>query len=232
MHTTHTSRSQSWGGNYISREENTRSMQLKIDCLHRRLCYEQRRRTTSDSNPLLMMMKVVATGLGLGLPLMSLFHMMRTVITDEGVKTHLAKVWAMMLWVGLLTRSLNHRLRVELKGENFLGGLLSQHSPCIMVEWTLWSTLATSTREWSFTPGTKPWCAMFPSSLEPVAMRWFDGLKEGFISSFRELTRAFGARFVTCSRFLSSWIPYYPWPCERRRPWKCIWTDIGRCSIR
>ena len=47
--------------------------------------------------PLPMMMKVVATGLSLGLPPMSLFHMTRTVITDEGVKTHLAKVWAMML---------------------------------------------------------------------------------------------------------------------------------------
>ena len=31
-------------------------------------------------------------------------------------------------------------------------------------------------------------------------MRWFDGLKEGSISSFKELTRAFRARFVTCSR--------------------------------
>ena len=31
-------------------------------------------------------------------------------------------------------------------------------------------------------------------------MRWFDGLKEGSINSFKELTRVFGARFVTCSR--------------------------------
>ena len=36
-------------------------------------------------------------------------------------------------------------------------------------------------------------CKVFPSSLEPVAMRWFDGLKEGSI-------RAFKAHFVTCSR--------------------------------
>ena len=43
-------------------------------------------------------------------------------------------------------------------------------------------------------------CKVFLSSLGPVAMRWFDGLKEGFISSFKELTRAFGAYFVTCSR--------------------------------
>ena len=36
-------------------------------------------------------------------------------------------------------------------------------------------------------------CKVFPSSLEPVAMRWFNGLKEGSIRSFKELTRAFGA---------------------------------------
>ena len=43
-------------------------------------------------------------------------------------------------------------------------------------------------------------CEVFRSNLEPVAMRWFDGLKEGSINSFKELTRAFGVRFVTCSR--------------------------------
>ena len=41
------------------------------------------------------------------------------------------------------------------------------------------------------------------SSLGPVAMRWFDSLGEGSINSFQELTRAFGARFVTCS-----WVPH------------------------
>ncbi|XP_075633861.1 uncharacterized protein LOC142606384 [Castanea sativa] len=43
-------------------------------------------------------------------------------------------------------------------------------------------------------------CKVFPSSLGPVAMRWFNGLKEGSISSFNELKRAFCSRFVTCSR--------------------------------
>jgi len=43
-------------------------------------------------------------------------------------------------------------------------------------------------------------CKVFPSSLGPVAMRWFDGLRESYVSSFKELTRAFGSRFVTCSR--------------------------------
>ena len=41
---------------------------------------------------------------------------------------------------------------------------------------------------------------MFPSSLDPITMRWFDALEEGSIKSFEELTRAFGARFVTCSK--------------------------------
>ena len=43
-------------------------------------------------------------------------------------------------------------------------------------------------------------CKVFPSSFGPIAMRWFDGLEEGSISSFQELTKAFGAQFVTCSR--------------------------------
>ena len=43
-------------------------------------------------------------------------------------------------------------------------------------------------------------CKVFLSSLGPVAMRYFDGLKEGSIDSFKRLTRAFRACFVTCSR--------------------------------
>ena len=43
-------------------------------------------------------------------------------------------------------------------------------------------------------------CKVFPSSLEPMAMRWFDALEEGSVRSFEELMRAFGARFITCSR--------------------------------
>ena len=43
-------------------------------------------------------------------------------------------------------------------------------------------------------------CKLFLSNLGLVVMRWFDGLKEGSINSFKELTRAFRAHFVTCSR--------------------------------
>ena len=47
-------------------------------------------------------------------------------------------------------------------------------------------------------------CKVFPSSLSPVAMRWFNGLRANSIDSFKKLTRAFGTRFITCSRV--------PWP--------------------
>ena len=43
-------------------------------------------------------------------------------------------------------------------------------------------------------------CKVFPSSLGPVVMRWFDGLRADSIDSFKELTQAFGSRFITCSR--------------------------------
>ena len=43
-------------------------------------------------------------------------------------------------------------------------------------------------------------CKVFPSSLGPVAMRWFNSLRAISIESFKKLTRAFGARFITCSR--------------------------------
>ena len=49
-------------------------------------------------------------------------------------------------------------------------------------------------------------CKVFPSSLGPVAMRLFDGLREGFINSFKGLTWAFESRFVTYSRV--------PWPLD------------------
>ena len=41
---------------------------------------------------------------------------------------------------------------------------------------------------------------VFPSSLGPVAMRWFNGLRANSINSFKKLTRAFGTHFITCSR--------------------------------
>ncbi|XP_050255271.1 uncharacterized protein LOC126701198 [Quercus robur] len=43
-------------------------------------------------------------------------------------------------------------------------------------------------------------CKVFPSSLGPMAMRWFDGLKPNSINSFKQLIQAFGSRFITSSK--------------------------------
>ena len=43
-------------------------------------------------------------------------------------------------------------------------------------------------------------CRVFPSSLEPMPMRWFDGLRTNSISSFKKLTQSFCSWFITCSR--------------------------------
>ena len=43
-------------------------------------------------------------------------------------------------------------------------------------------------------------CKIFPSSLGPMAMRWFNGFKVNSIDSFKKLTQSFGACFITCSR--------------------------------
>ena len=43
-------------------------------------------------------------------------------------------------------------------------------------------------------------CKVFPSSLGPMAMRWFDGLRANSIDSFKELIWAFDSRFITCTR--------------------------------
>ena len=43
-------------------------------------------------------------------------------------------------------------------------------------------------------------CKIFPSSLGLVAMRWFNNLRTNSIDSFKKLTRAFNAHFITYSR--------------------------------
>ena len=38
---------------------------------------------------------------------------------------------------------------------------------------------------------------VFPLSLEPTALRWFNGLQKGSIHGFAELIQEFGVKFVT-----------------------------------
>ena len=43
-------------------------------------------------------------------------------------------------------------------------------------------------------------CRVFPSSLEPITLRWFNELRKGSIQGFAKLIQEFGVQFMTCSR--------------------------------
>ena len=43
-------------------------------------------------------------------------------------------------------------------------------------------------------------CRVFPSSLGPMSMRWFNRLRTNSINSFKKLTQSFCSRFITCSK--------------------------------
>ena len=43
-------------------------------------------------------------------------------------------------------------------------------------------------------------CKVFPSSLGPMPIRWFDGLRTNSINSFKKLTQSFCSWFITCNR--------------------------------
>ncbi|XP_065624849.1 uncharacterized protein LOC136065497 [Quercus suber] len=45
-------------------------------------------------------------------------------------------------------------------------------------------------------------CKVFPSSLEPTILRWFNGLRKGSIHNSGELIQEFEDQFMTCS-----WVP-------------------------
>ncbi|XP_065627890.1 uncharacterized protein LOC136066856 [Quercus suber] len=47
-------------------------------------------------------------------------------------------------------------------------------------------------------------CKVFPSSLGPTALRWFNGLRKGSIHSFAKLIQEIDVRFMTRSRVLQS----------------------------
>ena len=75
-------------------------------------------------------------------------------------------------------------------------------------------------------------CKVFPFSLGPVAMRWFDSLGAGSIDSFKELTQAFGSRFITCSRVPRPLDSLLSTSMREEETLKTYRTDTGRCSMR
>ena len=189
VRTTYTSKSQSRGKNHISLEENARNMQKEIDHLKRSLRHERRRRAPSNSN---------------------------YSFDDEEDKDYRQRSRNTPSESFSYDEDYRHGRRnnnSSSKGlvNDAMSRALNQIFKSPFTHWIKegrlprWFTQPTFTL---YNDRTDPvehvshfnqkmavhsknevlMCKVFPSSLGPVAMRWFDGLKADSISSFKELT--------------------------------------------
>ena len=97
MHTTHTSRSQSRSGSHLSHEENTKTMQLEIDHLKRKLHHERRRQTPSNFDFSSGDEEDGSYRPRSRTPLVNLSQVMGTTTESVGIRARLAKAWEMTL---------------------------------------------------------------------------------------------------------------------------------------
>ena len=123
--------------------------------------------------PLLMVKMMVVIVVDRGLLLISLSRMKRNTTMNVDTRSRLIEAWKLTLWAKCWTRFPSHPLCGRLKGQYFLDGSISQHSPSTMVKRTLWNMWATSIREWLSILKTKPWCAWY-SHLVWDSWRWDD----------------------------------------------------------
>ena len=201
VHTTHTSRSQSRGGSHVSYEENTRAMQLEIDHLRKELCRERRRRTLSNSG------SSSDDGRDGSYKPRSRTPPNESFSCDENSPhEHKDKGSSCKgLRNDIMSKALNqifgspftHRIEGGKLPKRFAQPIFTMYnSPIDLVEHVSHFNQMMVVHS----KNKALMCKVFPFNLGPMAMRWFDGLREGSISSFKELTKAFRAKFVTCSR--------------------------------
>ncbi|XP_075644992.1 uncharacterized protein LOC142615980 [Castanea sativa] len=201
VHTTHTSRSHSRGGSRISHEENARVMQLEIDRLMRKLRHERRRGTPFFSDPSSEDTKDSSYRPRSRTPPSKSFSYEKDNLHGHRSRNSSCRGLendAMSKVLNQISKSPFTR-RVE-------GGKLpwrftqptftinnGRTDPVELVSHFNQRMEVHSKNETLM-------CKVFPSSLGPVAMRWFNGLRADSINSFMELTQACRSRFITCSR--------------------------------
>ena len=180
---------------------NTKSLQLEIDSLHRRLCHERQRRTPSDSNP-----SSEDKEDGCYRPRSRTF-LSESLLYDED--RHYEQRSKSPPHKGLGNDAMSRVLN-QISKSPFMhrieGGKLPRHFT--QPTFTMYNERTDFVEHVSHfnqrmvvhSKSEVLMCKVFPSSLEPVAIRWFDNLKKGSINSFKELTRVFRAHFVTCSK--------------------------------
>ena len=137
VHTTHTSRSQAQNGSHLSHGEDTRALQLEIDHLKRKLRHERQKWTPSNSNSSFDDEDDHSYKRRSRTPPSESF----SYDEDFHHKHRNRNSSSKGLGNDAMGRALNQIFRSPFKYRtregDFLGGLLSQRSPCTMVEQTL-----------------------------------------------------------------------------------------------
>ena len=201
MHTMHTSKSPSKIGSHVSQEQYNRAMQLEIDRLKRKLRYAWRKRTPYNSDVSSEDEADASYKLRLRTPPSESFSY------DE--EHHYRHIYKSLPRRGLgndaMSKALNHISRSPFM-HKIEATILPRrfHQPTF----TIYNGQMDPTEHVSHfnqrmvvhSKDEVLMCKVFSSSLGPMVMRWFDGLRVDSIDSFKELTRAFGFHFITCTR--------------------------------
>ena len=201
VHTTHTSKSQSRSKNYVSHEENARNMQKEIDHLKRTLRHEHRRRAPSNSDYSSNNEKDKDYKQSSRTPLSESFSY------DEDYRHERRNSNSSSR--GLVNDAMSKALNQIFKSP-FTCWIEERRLPRRFTQptFTLYNGRTDPIEHVSHfnqkmvvhSKNEALMCKVFPSSLGPVAMMWFNGLKVGSIDSFKELTQTFGSRFIMCSK--------------------------------
>ena len=200
-HTTHISKSQPRGKSYVSHVKNDRGMQREIDEMKKELRHAQRRHPSPNSD-----------------------------LSSEEIDDATYRQRSRTLPNDTFSYNEEYRYRRKYKssprkglGNDVMNKALSQVSKSPFMQNIEGVSLPRRFHQPTFTlynGRTDPvehvshfnqkmavhskdealMCKIFPSSLGPVAMRWFNGLRANSIDSFKRLTKAFSARFITYSR--------------------------------
>ena len=201
MHITHTSRSHSQVEIHVSQEQHNSVMQLEIDQLKRKFCHAWREWTPYNSDVSFEGEEDVSyrqksrTPPSKSFPYNEEHHHKRRYKSPacKGLRND-----AMSKALNQISKSFfTHKIERAIRPRRF-------HQPTFTIYNGRTNPMEPvsyfNQRMFVHSKDEALMCKVFPSSLGPVAIRWFNGLKADSIDSFKELTWAFGSRFITCSK--------------------------------
>ena len=201
VHTTHTNGSHSRGGSHLSHKKNNKVMQLEIDHLRRSLHHKRWKRAPSNSNFSSSDKEDSSYRCKLRTPPSKSFSY------DEDYRHECRNRNSSSRGLGndFISRTLNQISRSPFTRRIEGGRLPRQFTHPTFTMYNGRTNLVEHVSHFNqrmvvHSKNESLMCKVFLSSLGPVAMRWFEGLGAGSIGSFKELTQAFGSRFITCSK--------------------------------